>query len=95
MECFNLVSKYVPSGDQPEAIRQLVKGINDNKKPKTVLPTNIEKHIIIEFFKVKLFIFTVNFKGLTMGLILPAKPSRDCQTPRIPIQTPLPIHPCL
>ena len=29
---FNLVSKYTPSGDRPEAIYQLVKGIKDEKK---------------------------------------------------------------
>ena len=34
---FNLVSKYTPSGDQPEAIRELVKGINDGKKEQILL----------------------------------------------------------
>ena len=29
---FNLVSKYKPSGDQPNAIKELVDGIKDNKK---------------------------------------------------------------
>lgn len=29
---FELVSKYTPSGDQPEAINKLVKGIKDGKK---------------------------------------------------------------
>ena len=29
---FNLVSKYKPSGDQPNAIKELVEGIKDNKK---------------------------------------------------------------
>ena len=29
---FNLVSKYNPSGDQPKAIKDLVNGINNNKK---------------------------------------------------------------
>ena len=29
---FNLVSKYQPSGDQPNAIKELVTGIKDNKK---------------------------------------------------------------
>ncbi|MDQ0254565.1 excinuclease ABC subunit B [Evansella vedderi] len=34
---FELVSKYDPQGDQPEAIRQLVKGINEGKKFQTLL----------------------------------------------------------
>ncbi len=29
---FNLVSKYKPSGDQPNAIKELVDGIKDIKK---------------------------------------------------------------
>ena len=31
---FNLVSNYKPAGDQPQAIKQLVEGIKDNKKYK-------------------------------------------------------------
>lgn len=34
---FNLVSKYSPSGDQPEAIHQLVKGLKENKKYQVLL----------------------------------------------------------
>ncbi len=34
---FNLVSKYRPSGDQPKAISELVKGINDGKKHQVLL----------------------------------------------------------
>lgn len=34
---FKLVSKYKPSGDQPEAIHQLVKGINEGKKEQVLL----------------------------------------------------------
>ena len=34
---FNLVSKYSPSGDQPKAINELVKGIKDNKKEQVLL----------------------------------------------------------
>lgn len=34
---FELVSKYSPQGDQPEAIRQLVEGISNNKKQQTLL----------------------------------------------------------
>jgi excinuclease ABC subunit B len=31
---FKLVSKYKPSGDQPNAIDELVKGLNEGKKNK-------------------------------------------------------------
>jgi len=34
---FELVSKYTPSGDQPEAINQLVKGIKEGKKQQVLL----------------------------------------------------------
>ena len=34
---FELVSKYKPSGDQPSAIKELVKGINDGKKEQVLL----------------------------------------------------------
>ena len=34
---FNLVSKYNPSGDQPEAIKKLVEGINNNEKHQVLL----------------------------------------------------------
>ena len=34
---FNLVSKYKPSGDQPQAIERLVKGINEGKKEQVLL----------------------------------------------------------
>ena len=34
---FNLVSKYTPNGDQPEAIKELVKGINAGKKEQVLL----------------------------------------------------------
>ncbi len=34
---FELVSKYNPSGDQPEAIYQLVKGIKEGKKEQVLL----------------------------------------------------------
>ena len=34
---FNLVSKYKPSGDQPEAITKLVKGIKEGKKEQVLL----------------------------------------------------------
>lgn len=34
---FELVSKYKPSGDQPQAIEELVKGINEGKKEQVLL----------------------------------------------------------
>ncbi|WP_042462969.1 excinuclease ABC subunit UvrB [Neobacillus dielmonensis] len=34
---FELVSKYSPQGDQPEAIRQLVEGVKNNKRYQTLL----------------------------------------------------------
>ena len=34
---FELVSKYIPSGDQPSAIKELVDGINNNKKHQVLL----------------------------------------------------------
>lgn len=34
---FNLVSKYKPSGDQPEAIKKLVQGLKDGKKEQVLL----------------------------------------------------------
>ena len=34
---FELVSKYKPSGDQPNAIEKLVDGINSNKKHQVLL----------------------------------------------------------
>jgi excinuclease ABC subunit B len=30
MNQFELVSNYQPTGDQPQAIRQLTEGVNDN-----------------------------------------------------------------
>jgi len=37
MDSFKLVSKYSPTGDQPQAIEQLVEGIGDNKRYQTLL----------------------------------------------------------
>ena len=36
---FKLVSKYKPAGDQPEAIRQLVEGINHHEKAQVLQMT--------------------------------------------------------
>jgi excinuclease ABC subunit B len=37
MDQFELVSGYKPEGDQPEAIRQIVEGLNAGKKHQTLL----------------------------------------------------------
>ena len=37
MSKFKLISKYIPSGDQPKAIDELVKGIEDGKKEQVLL----------------------------------------------------------
>lgn len=37
MEHFKLVSEYTPSGDQPQAIEKLVKGLNEGKKEQILL----------------------------------------------------------
>ncbi len=34
---FNLVSKYKPSGDQPKAIEELVKGVKEGKRDQVLL----------------------------------------------------------
>lgn len=34
---FKLVSKYTPSGDQPQAIEKLVSGINEGQKHQVLL----------------------------------------------------------
>jgi len=34
---FKLISEYKPTGDQPEAIKQLVKGLNEQLKYQTLL----------------------------------------------------------
>ena len=34
---FKIESKYTPSGDQPEAIKELVDGINNGKKEQVLL----------------------------------------------------------
>lgn len=34
---FELISKYKPAGDQPEAIKELVEGINEGKRDQVLL----------------------------------------------------------
>ena len=36
-EKFNLITNYTPSGDQPKAIKELVDGINNNKKHQVLM----------------------------------------------------------
>ena len=37
---FNITSQYQPTGDQPEAIRQLVEGVNNGDPFQTLLGGN-------------------------------------------------------
>ena len=37
IKMFQLVSKYEPSGDQPQAIKKLVEGIKEGKKEQVLL----------------------------------------------------------
>ena len=37
MDKFNLISQYEPNGDQPQAIKELVKGLNDGEKEQVLL----------------------------------------------------------
>jgi hypothetical protein len=51
---FKLESEYQPTGDQPEAIRQLVQGINDGLPAQTLLGVtgsgkNTTKHLLHNF----------------------------------------------
>jgi len=38
---FELVSKYIPNGDQPQAIEELVNGIKEGKKHQVLLLLHI------------------------------------------------------
>ena len=38
---FNLVSKYEPTGDQPQAIQQLVDGVNSDVPAQTLMGVNV------------------------------------------------------
>ena len=42
---FKLVSNYLPSGDQPHAIDELVDGINKGKKNLNTNPSTLFSHI--------------------------------------------------
>lgn len=46
---FKLVSKYKPSGDQPEAIKELVQGIKEGKKEQVLLGATgyRSKHLLL------------------------------------------------
>lgn len=46
---FELISEYKPSGDQPEAIRELVSGLKEDKKFQVLLgATGTGKHLQFE-----------------------------------------------
>ena len=71
---FNLVSKYTPSGDQPNAIKELVNGINEGKKHQVLLGATgtgktftianvikeVNKFILINIFNFLINIFVTN-----------------------------------
>ena len=46
---FELISKYKPSGDQPEAIKKLVDGINKNEKNHKIKFLKVKNYIILIF----------------------------------------------
>ena len=58
---YNLVSKFKPSGDQPKAIEELVKGIKEEKKNQVLLgatgtgKTFTVANVIKEIFKPTIF----------------------------------------
>ena len=44
---FDLISKYKPTGDQPQAIKQLVEGINNGEESQVLLGvTGSGKHLL-------------------------------------------------
>ena len=45
---FKLESDFKPTGDQPQAIKQLADGINTNEKYQTLLTVTICKEFIIK-----------------------------------------------
>ena len=45
---FKLVSKFKPSGDQPEAIKELVEGIKEGKKEQVLLLAP-QKYLFLSF----------------------------------------------
>ena len=44
---FELVSKYMPSGDQPQAIYELVSGIKEGKKIKFYLEQQVQVKLLL------------------------------------------------
>ncbi len=54
MPLFELVAPFTPTGDQPEAIRQLVEGLNSGVRAQTLLGvTGSGKTFTISVFKIK------------------------------------------
>ena len=45
MDHFELVSEYKPTGDQPEAIRELVEGFREGNQCETLLGVTAMSHI--------------------------------------------------
>lgn len=44
---FQLVSNYQPNGDQPEAIKQLVTGLKNNKKEQILLGATRTERLLL------------------------------------------------
>ena len=51
---FNLNSSFVPQGDQPQAIDNLVKGLNENDKHQVLLDKNIHTQVKLDHIEVQL-----------------------------------------
>ena len=49
MSSFNLVSNYKPSGDQPEAINALCKGLLNGKKDQVLLGIQGTPYLFLRF----------------------------------------------
>ena len=45
MDHFELVSQYKPTGDQPQAIAELVKGFKEGNQFETLLGVTLERHL--------------------------------------------------
>ena len=56
---FKLVSKYSPQGDQPEAIRKIVEGIQSGKKHQTLLGATGRQRKEFKFFYAINIVFTL------------------------------------
>ena len=82
---FELVSKYTPSGDQPQAIKELVDGINEGKKEQVLLGNNSfnseynwpAKVLLWANTKVGLFVSLITL-AIVNVLPVPVAPNKTC-----------------